>query len=132
METKICNKCFRELPLSEFYTQGKGKYRADCKECHKRYVKKNYYKRKEEINNIKKEQCCQKCGEKRFYLLDFHHINPENKNETVARMTANTNSVEKILDEIDKCICLCANCHREFHYFEREKGITLEEYLNNL
>lgn len=30
--------------------------------------------------------------------------------------------------EIDKCVCLCANCHREFHYLEKQ-GLTLEDYL---
>lgn len=28
-----------------------------------------------------------------------------------------------------KCIILCANCHREFHYLERLNGITIDEFL---
>ena len=38
-------------------------------------------------------------------------------------------SLQDALVEINKCIPLCANCHREFHYLNRETGITLEEYL---
>lgn len=38
-------------------------------------------------------------------------------------------SLDTTLNEIQKCILLCSNCHREFHYFEKENGITIEEYL---
>ena len=72
-----------------------------------------------------------KCGEKRSYLLDFHHLDPTQKDSTVARLTSSSSSKQRIQDEIDKCIVLCANCHREFHYLEQNNGITIEEYLQN-
>lgn len=131
MDTKICTKCKKELPLTEFYSRGNGKYRSECKKCHSTYVTKQYYKRKDLVNEFKKQQTCQKCGENRFYLLDFHHIDPNIKEDTVARMTSNRNNIEDIEKEIEKCVILCANCHREFHYLERQENITLEEYLNS-
>ena len=130
MDTKICTKCKKELPLTSFYSRGNGKYRSECKECHRGYVKAQYRKRKDEINNLKKQCVCQKCGEKRFYLLDFHHVNPEIKDDTIAKMASNRNKMEDIQKEIDKCVVLCSNCHREFHYLEREKGITLKDYID--
>lgn len=38
METKICSKCNRELPLTNYHkngfnSQGKQKYRGYCKDC---------------------------------------------------------------------------------------------------
>lgn len=41
METKICTKCGRELPLESFNwrDKSKGTRRADCKECHNGYMK---------------------------------------------------------------------------------------------
>ena len=130
MDTKICTVCKKELPLTEYYSRGNGKYRSECKECHRNYVKNQYRKRKDGVNNLKKQCACQKCGEKRFYLLDFHHVNPEIKDDTIAKMTSNRNKIEDIQKEIDKCVILCSNCHREFHYLEREKNIALKDYID--
>lgn len=71
-----------------------------------------------------------KCGESRGHLLDYHHLDPSTKENTIARLTSNTSSVQKIEEEIGKCIVLCANCHRDFHYLENKNGITIQEYLS--
>ena len=75
-----------------------------------------------------KECGCKKCGEKRPYVLDFHHINPQNKTGVIAHMIKSS-SAENLLEELQKCVVLCANCHREFHYLERTEGITFDKYL---
>lgn len=129
MDTKICSKCKKELPITEFYSRGNGRYRSECKTCHKDYVKSQYAKRKEFIAELKKEYGCKKCGDTRPYVLDFHHINPDEKEETIARLSANSTRLERVEEEINKCVVLCANCHREFHYLNETTGITLEEYL---
>ena len=39
---------------------------------------------------------------------------------------------EETLNEIKKCVVLCANCHREWHYLkEKDANLTFEEYLNS-
>jgi predicted HNH restriction endonuclease len=44
--------------------------------------------------------------------LDAHHIDPLEKDFNISsRMT----SWKAIVRELDKCILLCANCHREVH-----------------
>ena len=133
METKICSKCGRELPIENFNFRNKlkGTRRADCKECHNGHMKQVYKKKKDEIQEMKANIACAKCGENRGYVLDFHHIDPETKIDTVARLTSNTYNIEKVKEEIKKCIVLCANCHREFHYLQEQNGdFTLNEYLN--
>ena len=130
MNTKICTKCGVEKPIEDFAfrDKAKGTRRAECKQCISQRQKEKYHKQKDILNEFKKQKVCEKCGEKRFYLLDFHHIDPNTKIDTVARLSTHS-SQEMTYNEINKCICLCANCHREFHWLEKEKGITLKEYL---
>lgn len=148
MEVKICSKCKMELPIDMFRWKNKaqGKKHSQCKACQSKQEHQHYLEnqeRRETIrlrtdvqkrNNIefienKKLQGCAKCKDKRFYVLDFHHVNPEQKDGTIAHMIKSS-SIEKLVEEVDKCILLCANCHREFHYLEKEKGIKLEDFLN--
>lgn len=129
MEIKVCSKCGKEKPLTEFYKSGfnsKGEqiYRSDCKECQSKYDSSRRKEIKELIQNNKK--ACAKCGDTRAYVLDYHHKDPKEKKFTIG-MTKN-NSLKANQNEIAKCIVLCANCHREFHWLEKQ-GLTLDEYL---
>lgn len=132
METKICTKCHKELPITDFNWRNKekGTRRSECKFCHSNYMKQKYQQKKNTIQNLKSQYSCAKCGEKRGYVLDYHHLNPKEKDTTIARLISNCSSLEKTFQEIKKCIVLCANCHREFHYLENLNGITIQEYLN--
>ena len=51
-----------------------------------------------------------------------------------SRKLSNTN-FEKILEEVDKCILLCSNCHKEIHYpyFDETniENLLLEYQTNN-
>ena len=47
--------------------------------------------------------------------FDFHHINPKNKEFNVNAATFNKYSKEKVFKEAEKCVILCANCHRLHH-----------------
>jgi hypothetical protein len=61
---------------------------------------------------------CQKCGyNKCISALDFHHIEPQHKDFGISHKGL-TRSWEAIKKEIDKCILVCANCHREIHELE--------------
>ena len=131
METKICSKCKKELPLTSFYSRGGGRYRSECKECHKQYVTAQYHYKKNLLQEYKASIGCAKCGERRGYCLDFHHTDPSIKDDTIARMTSNKSNIDDIMRETEKCIVLCANCHREFHYLEHQTNLLLTDYLNS-
>ena len=132
METKICSKCGKEKPITEFAFRDKkrGTRRAECKQCISERQKKKYREHKEELNEYKKQCACAKCGDNRFYVLDFHHVNPDNKIDTIARLCTRS-SKQATWDEVKKCICLCSNCHREFHYLNDKFGVTLTDYLQD-
>ena len=55
METKICTKCGRELPLDQFNwrDKAKGTRRADCKQCHSGYMKAKYQEKKRNYSRYK-------------------------------------------------------------------------------
>ena len=132
METKICTKCGIEKPITEFNwrNKAKGTHRSECKICHCNYMKQIYKEKRQTIDDIKQSFKCAKCGYSEYPIaLDFHHLDPEQKDTTVARMISNNYTLERVYNEIEKCVCLCANCHRIFHFLEKEQKLTIEEYL---
>lgn len=58
---------------------------------------------------------CISCGYSKHYsALEFHHTNPNEKDCDWNKLRLK--SWDKVLLELDKCILLCSNCHREIHY----------------
>ena len=111
---KICQQCGKEKDKNNDYYWSGNKTRNICKDCVKENEKKKYQDRIEQINNYKKTLKCKKCGETRYYLFDFHHRNPKEKDYSISDHTRA--KFETIKTEIDKCDVLCSNCHREWHY----------------
>ena len=58
---------------------------------------------------------CAICG-KQYpnYVYDFHHLDPSKKDFNLGNKTS-TVKWETVKKEIDKCILVCANCHRILH-----------------
>ena len=56
---------------------------------------------------------CERCGyNKCMRALDFHHLNPKEKDFAIS---GGTKSFESLKAELDKCILVCRNCHSEIH-----------------
>lgn len=115
--TKVCLQCGQEKNIQNDFYWSKGYARNICKECVKKNEKEKYQKKQTQLIDFKKTLKCKKCGDNRFYILDFHHRNPEEKEYGIADNSRI--SFEKIQEEIKKCDCLCANCHREWHYLNK-------------
>jgi hypothetical protein len=133
---KKCGKCGVDKELSDFNINPTRKdgYQYLCRVCEHEYKKNHYLHNKESYlirirrNRARvkeffiryKQRCiCSKCGEKRWYVLDFHH--PHSKDVDLSRIVHNGCSIDRIKKEIRKCIVLCSNCHRELHYKETTK-----------
>jgi hypothetical protein len=71
-----------------------------------------YRKRKKlELINLLGGKCC-RCGyNKCMSALEFHHLDPAQKDFSLS--SGLNSNFKKVLEEIKKCILLCANCHRE-------------------
>lgn len=56
---------------------------------------------------------CQICGYDKYQgALDLHHIDRKKKEFSISHR-GHSRSWERVKAEIDKCILVCANCHRE-------------------
>ena len=61
--------------------------------------------------------CCTTCGYNRCrQALEFHHVNPADKVFSCDSGNLSNKKWETVQRELDKCILLCANCHRELEY----------------
>jgi hypothetical protein len=114
---KTCSGCKLELSVDNFYSNGyqpndKKKYKSKCKNC--QTVKDN--SRKEEIIlKVVGSYSCKLCGyNKCKQALEFHHLDPTLKEYRIADLI--THKEDTIIKELEKCILVCANCHREIHY----------------
>lgn len=75
-------------------------------------MKRNkFYKKNKEILESKKTKCYI-CGEHEKCCLEFHHIRDKlfNISQSVSHLPT-----DLFIKEIDKCICVCKNCHSKIH-----------------
>jgi hypothetical protein len=99
------------------------KHREDYKAYDRATKKRIRKERVEWFQEFKKTLKCNRCGIQDFRVLDLHHRDPSQKDDEVANLAQRGLSIKKILAEIAKCDCLCANCHRIVHWEEKESGI---------
>ena len=66
---------------------------------------------------------CQNCNYSKCQAsLDFHHRNPDEKEFAICKKYGCLKLSERIKNELDKCDLLCANCHREEHFYEKARA----------
>lgn len=92
-----------------------------CPKCNVERVTKRRQELKKKAINYKGGKCEICSYSKSIRALEFHHIDPSQKDFGVAAK-GYTRSWEKVKEELDKCILLCSNCHSETHErIENEK-----------
>jgi hypothetical protein len=117
---QTCPKCNQTKTAKDFYTRParNGKKFSYCKDCNKQNVidRKRQFKLK--CLEYKSSQCS-KCGYNKCpAALEFHHLDPSTKDFTPSHYgnTSWDKNKDKVMKELNKCIVLCANCHREEHF----------------
>lgn len=114
-DCKYCPRCDKEKLKTEFYNRRNKKGNSVyCKPCSNEQTVERQRKFKQQCVEYKGGKCvC--CGYKKCNkALDFHHLNPNKKEFSIAhaRLTSFNDEVKK---ELDNCVLVCANCHREIH-----------------
>ena len=136
-----CNRCSVTKTEDEYYRDRRNKSgrRNFCITCEKkrgrRIVPDHLRKRKtirglppdgvtavykgQFVQESKAGKCCHSCG---CYdhpkAMDYHHIDESTKSFQLSQVHKGKTSevtLEEVINEIKKCIFLCANCHRELH-----------------
>jgi len=97
---------------AKFILENRGYYR--CTKCRMDAVSRKRKTLKKDLVEYKGGKC-EKCGyNKCVAAMDFHHKDPKEKDFGLSS-NGNTQSWKKLTEEADKCLLLCANCHRELH-----------------
>lgn len=112
-EFKTCPHCGRTLEIQAYFYIRRGtRPSAWCKECTTQNTIERMRENKRKAVEYKGGKCT-RCGySKCMAALEFHHvgggkdINPAN---------LRSRRFDKIMPELDKCILVCGNCHREIH-----------------
>lgn len=109
-----------------------------CRNCTKSYAREGYLNNPNRKKDVRKQALiardkskeliakeknkgCSVCDEKEHCCLEFHHLNPSEKDYNVASMIGL--SLTSLAKEINKCVVLCSNCHKKVH----AKLITLRD-----
>ena len=95
-----------------FYKNSSHKGQFKCNKCESELAVLKNQKRKLKAVEYKGGKC-EICGyNKNISALEFHHLDPNEKDFTISGTKCGWNDLQK---ELDKCIMICANCHREIH-----------------
>lgn len=103
-------KCKKHGTLKVLNSAGKG----ICKQCNSEKVTKARKRLKQACVEYKGGEC-ERCGYKKYIgALEFHHLNPNEKDFAISEK-GNIKSIHSLKIELDKCIMVCSNCHKEIH-----------------
>ena len=112
---KKCPQCnvIKELNLNNFYIRANQTFHTWCKICNNKISKEKQKQLKIQAVKYKGGKCSICNYNKYIGALEFHHLNPSEKEFSISDLR--TYSWDVVKNELDKCICLCSNCHREIH-----------------
>lgn len=129
---KVCSLCKENLRATNdfFYNKSSSKdgLQNICISCIAKRSKKHYEDNKDKVKKRTRDRVkrikplarqiivsalksgCVDCGEKDIIVLEFDH--QKDKKYAIARMINEALSLDKLEEEISKCLVRCANCHR--------------------
>ena len=117
MKKYIQKEC-KKHGLSKYILEGRGYYR--CTKCRMDAVSRKRRKIKQQLVEYKGNKC-EICGyDKCIAALEFHHKDYTEKDFSISNK-GSTYGIEKAKKEVDKCLLLCSNCHKELHHSEDYK-----------
>ena len=110
----FCSKCKINKKAEMFYLNEDGSRKHSyCKSCQSANVLDRQRLWKKKAIAYKGGKCVMCSYQKYDGALEFHHTDPTQKEYGLSAGKLKTFLSSK--DELDKCILVCSNCHREIH-----------------
>lgn len=109
---KKCSCCEEEKEKDQFYKKGK-RLQSMCKKCFNSYCAERWRQRKIKAVEYKGGECLDCNNKYPMAVYEFHHLDPNEKEFAWNKMRLVSD--DKLYNELDKCVLLCANCHRIRH-----------------
>jgi hypothetical protein len=123
--TAVCPHCNETKLLTQFKSSPTSKLGRSsiCHQCaYNRFQKPKSESRLKWIGEYKMLRGCADCGYAEHpHALDFDHLPGTEKLLSLGSGDATSAPWDKVLEEIEKCQVVCANCHR-IRTYERRKG----------
>lgn len=95
------------------------KTREEHNSYFRRYLNAQRISKRLWAKEYKTKQGCARCPERDPVCLDFHHLDGEKKDHSLAKMIGSGGFSQKAVEkEVKKCIVLCSNCHRKEHGYK--------------
>jgi hypothetical protein len=108
------------MPDTHYKKYGKKCYEKN-KTVHIARVRANNDRLKKEWHDFKASLACAHCGASHPAIIDFHHINKDDPDKQHVNNLIKSKRFAAAYKEVkEKCIVLCANCHRIHHYEENK------------
>lgn len=130
---KACSVCNLTKPIDQFRRNNRTSdgHRSQCKQCQKNneklkkrhdIPKRKLYLEKRRNQNIilcknyiieyLTSHPCIDCGFTNIICLDFDHIDPKTKDQSISTLIRRGTYLQRLIIEIEKCVVRCSNCHR--------------------
>lgn len=90
-------------------------YRSKNRDNQNQYSRVRKNKIRQQYDKYMQDKVCEYCGYKDARSLVWHHVDSSTKKNGVVQLIGKKHSWNTILAEINKCICLCHNCHNILH-----------------
>lgn len=122
------------MPYSDFEKQrlSQRKYYEDNKDIYRNSVRKRRAAKRDWFKNIISKLFCIVCLESTNECLDFHYIDPKKKDRSVSVLVGSMRTKEMIINEMNKCVILCSNCHRKYHAGNLNREFTNDDCIKFL
>jgi transposase len=114
-EQRFCPRCKSLCDVNNFYNRrGKKNASVYCKNCTNNQTKERQQNVKKQMIDYKGGKC-ELCQYSNYQgALEFHHLDPNEKDFNLSNLKSYKFD-DVIKKELDKCVLVCANCHREIH-----------------